>query len=176
MNPLQACKFVNALPAVSSAGAFTITAVDCVGYHYATVIASFGAMSANDFTAINITASNNNSTYGAITSGSVFSLTTSVPAAGVSTTDTTSMLDAATGITGTTPNNDDDKIYIWHIDLRKATFSGATGSGTGNGVRYLKPAITAGGTTVGSIIVVLSQADPGLVTATNHGAEVMCIV
>lgn len=175
MNPLQACKFVNSLPAVSSGGAFTITAIDCLGYHYATIIFSCGAMSANAFTVMNLTGSNNDSTYGAITSSSQFSLTTAVPVAGTSTTDTTSFLTADSG-QATTPNDNDNAIYVWFVDLRRATFSGATGSSAGTGVRYIKPAVTAGGTTVASIVAVLSANDPGLVSATDRGCRAICIV
>lgn len=175
MNPLLACKFANALPAVSSTGAFTLTAVDCLGYHYATVIASFGAMSANAFTVMDLTGSNNGSTYGALTSGSVFSLTTATPVVGTSTTDTTSFITADSG-QATTPNNNDDTIYVWFVDLKKATFSGATGAAAGTGVRYLLPAITCGGTTVASVIVVLSMNDPGQVSATDRGCRAICIV
>lgn len=175
MNPLLACKIVNSLPAVSSTGAFTITAVDCLGYHYATVIASFGAMSANAFTVMDITGSNNGSTYGALTSSSVFSLTTATPVAGTSTTDTTSFITADSG-QATTPNDNDNSIYAWFIDLRRATFSGATGSTAGLGVRYIKPAITCGGTTVASVVVILSYNDPGQISATDRGCRAICIV
>ena len=164
MNPLQNCKFVKCVAPVSSAGAYTETEVDCKGYHYATFIFHTGVVGAADFVALKIQGGNVAGTVADLTSGSITYITT---ANGV----------ASTGLnfigTGQTPGDTTEGIFwIAHIDLRKATYSGATDSG----VRFLNVVAEAGAASLFTAICILSDADDPPSTATAAGAQSMQIL
>lgn len=163
MKAMQGCKVVPSLAPVSATGAYTAAAVDCAGYHTATVIICAGVLGvAEDFVALKVQGSNDDSTYGDLTSASI---TYIAGAAGV----------ASTGInfigTGQTPvAGDDGKVWFAQIDLRKATFAGATGATIGAGVRYLKLVAESADASLLTCLVVLTDPDPFPGTATARGA------
>ena len=170
MNPLQNCKFVQSLAPVSAAAAFTTTQIDCLGFHYATVVICAGDLDASAFTVAKVQAGNVSGTVADITStGIIYAGTT----AGAS----------VTGVnfigTGSTPtgNADDGKVWVAFIDLRKITYATVLSPDTGNaGARYIQFQGTAAGASLLSVLVILSNADNQPLTPAGWGTKAAIVI
>lgn len=162
MNPLQNCKFVPTLAPVSDADAFTTIEVDCVGYHYATVVLLSGLIGAADFTVCKIQGGNVTGTVADLTNDTVRWV------ADVAT--------ATTGFnfitSGSTPGDTTDgKVWVAHIDLRRGDYSGLSGSG----LRFIQLQATAAATSLFAGVVILSDPDVGPTNNTQWNTQATII-
>lgn len=169
MNPLQNCKFIQTLAPISVNGAYTTTEIDCLGFHYATVVISAGLIGAADFTVAKVQAGNVTGTVADITTAGIIYAGTTAGA-------------AVTGVnfigTGSTPaDTDDGKVWVAFIDLRKITYTTVLSPDTGNaGARFLKFAGTSGAASVISCLVILSMADNQPLTPAGWGAKAAIVI
>lgn len=147
MIALQNTKFVNLIPpvAIKDNASWTCTEVDTLGYDYATFVVNLGATDIAVAT-LKVQESNTSGSGFADVTGLVFGTSNNIAGSA-------STLPAAT---------DDDKIFVFEIDLRKGR------------KRYLDLVATAGNGTAGTYasgIAILSRGENCPVTAADRGAS-----